>query len=159
MEIKQRIDSCLSDLERKRQSVDTFQAKLRLLIDSLKVDGVTPGTLADLLSALESVVQDYVEIGANCKVMVDGLREIGDHLTRIEDGRQKILNGVEAILQNLSHLDKLAQNGLQVGAGTASAPKRILLVRISPGSDKPASRDEKNDDEEDDSSAGDAVVH
>ncbi len=159
MEIKQRIDSCLSDLERKRQSVDTFQAKLRLLIESLKVDGVTPGTLADLLSALESVVQDYVEIGANCKVMVDGLREIGDHLTRIEDGRQKILNGVEAILQNLSHLDRLAQSGLQVGAGTGSAPKRILLVRISPGSGKPASREEKSEDDEDESPAGDAVIH
>ena len=157
MEIKERIDSCLTALEQKRQSVDTFQAKVRRLIDTLKIEGMTPGTLSDLLQTLESVLKDYAEISTNCQQMVVGLREIGEHLTHIEGGRQKILTGVEAILQNLSHLDRLAQNGMQVGTTTGKTPKRILLVRISPGSDPPARKAEE--DEEDEGPAGDTVVH
>lgn len=171
MEIKERIHSCLTDLEQKRQSVDTFQAKVRRLIDTLKTEGMTPGTVSELLQMLESVLKDYSEISASCQEMVVGLREIGDHITRIEDGRQKILTGVESILQNLTHLDRLAQNGMQVGAGTGKTPKRILLVRISPG-DTPATTDLKNvkdsvrpavpddeDDADDEGPAGDTVVH
>jgi len=161
MEIKQRIDSCLSSLEQKRESVDTFQVKVRRLIETLKAEGMPPGTVSELLSMLESVLKDYAEISANCHEMVMGLREIGEHLTRIEDGRQKILTGVEAILQNLSHLDKLAQNGMQVGASTGKTPKRILLVRIAPGATTttpPASREREADDE-DEESASDTVVH
>ena len=157
MEIKQRIDSCLSALERKQQSVDTFQAKVRVLIDGLKAEGMSPGTVADLLATLESVLKDYSEISRNCQQMVVGLREIGDHLTRVEDGRQKILTGVEAILQNLSHLDRLAQNGMQVGTGSGKSPKRILLVRISPDSAPTKGTDEEDD--EDEGPAGDTVVH
>ncbi len=156
MEIKQRIDSCLGDLERKQQSVDAFKTRLRQLIDTLKAEGMTPGSLADLLGALESVLQDYSEISSNCRNMIEGLREIGRHIDRVEGGRRKILDGVEAILQNLSHLDRLAQNGLKVGAGSANGkkPKRILLVRISPEEKVPRLTEET--DEEDDST-GDTV--
>ena len=157
MEIKQRIDTCLTALERKQQSVDTFQARVKMLIDSLRTEGMTPGTLAGLLATLESVLQDYSEISRSCHDMVVGLREIGDHLNRVEEGRQKILTGVEAILQNLSHLDRLAQNGMQVGASTGKSPKRILLVRISPDS-TPARRADDEEDE-DGGPAGDTVVH
>ena len=76
MEIKERINTCLSALEQKQQSVDTFQAKVRVLIDSLKAEGMTPGTLASLLSMLESVLKDYAEISQNCQQMVVGLREL-----------------------------------------------------------------------------------
>lgn len=158
MQIKERIDSCLSALEQKRQSVDSFHGKLRRLIDTLKTEGMTPGTLADLLSMLESVLKDYSEISSNCQQMVEGLREIGEHLTRIEDGRQKILTGVEAILGNLSHLDRLAKDGMQVGAATGNKPKRILLVRISPEASQAGKSDQEEDDE-DEGPAGDAVVH
>lgn len=156
MEIKKRIDSCLGDLERKQQSVDAFQSRLRQLIDTLKAEGMTPGSLADLLGALESVLQQYAEISANCRNMIDGLREIGQHIDKVEGGRQKILDGVEAILENLSHLDRLAKNGLKVGAGSASGkkPKRILLVRISPQEKVPRLTEETD---EDDDSAGDTI--
>ena len=156
MEIKQRIDSCLSDLERKRESVVSFQNRVQHFIETLRSEGMTPGTLSDLLSMLESVLRDYSEISANCQQMIVGLREIGDHMARIEDGRQKILTGVEAILQNLSHLDRLAQNGMQVGTTTGKSPKRILLVRISPEAKPPNLKDEN---EEDESPAGGTVIH
>jgi|SRR5678816_4278820 hypothetical protein len=165
MEIKQRIETCLYALEQKQQSVDSFQAKVKILIDSLKAEGMTPGTVAGLLAMLESVLKDYTEINQNCQQMIQGLREIGDHLHRIEDGRQKILTGVEAILQNLSHLDRLAQNGMQVGTTTGSgkSPKRILLVRISPDAPPSARKNEEDHedeaDEADEAPAGDTVVH
>lgn len=160
MEMKQRIDTCLTDLERKRDSVATFQVRVKHFIDTLKSEGMTPGSLADLLSMLESVLKDYEEISASCQQMIVGLREIGDHLTRIEDGRQKILTGVESILQNLSHLDRLAQNGMQVGTTTGKSPKRILLVRISPEAKPPATAATKDEtDEEDGSSSEGTVVH
>ncbi|HET9480975.1 MAG TPA: hypothetical protein VFP98_04395 [Candidatus Polarisedimenticolia bacterium] len=158
MEIKQRIDTCLTSIEQKRQAVDTFQVKLKHLIDTLKSEGMTPGTLSGLLEVLESVLADYADISSNCQEMVVGLREIGDHLTRIEDGRRKILTGVEAILQNLSHLDRLAQDGMQVGATTGGKkPKRILLVRISPEGD--GARKTQHIEDEDEDPAGDSVVH
>jgi septum formation topological specificity factor MinE len=156
MEIKQRISTCLSALEEKRQAVDTFQARLKRLIDTLRAEGMTPGTLSDLLQMLESVLKDYSEISQSCLQMVEELREIGNHLSRIEDGRQKILTGVEAILQNLSHLDRLAKNGMQLGTASGKSPKRILLVRISPGETPPGRADQ---DDEDESPAGDTVVH
>ncbi|HEY3176857.1 MAG TPA: hypothetical protein VGK94_13965 [Candidatus Polarisedimenticolia bacterium] len=156
MELKQRIDSCLSDLERKRESVVSFQTRVSHFIETLKSEGMTPGTLSNLLAMLESVLKDYSDISASCQQMILGLREIGDQMTRIEDGRQKILTGVEAILQNLSHLDRLAQNGMQVGATTGKSPKRILLVRISPETKPP---NVKEENEEDDSPAGGTVVH
>jgi hypothetical protein len=151
MQIKERIDTCLTALEQKRQAVSAFQAKLQSLIESLKTKGMTPGTLAELLATLESVVKDYAEIGASCQQMVEGLKDIGDHMTHIEDGRQKILDGVEAILKNLSHLDRLAKNGMQVGTTTGSgkSPKRILLVRITPQAPAGSPGLEAEDDEDD----------
>ena len=156
MEIKKRIETCLTDLERKRQSIDSFQSKLRGLISSLKTEGVTPGTVKDLLKALESILKDYTEIGSNCTIMVEGLREVGEHLNRVEGGRRNILTGVEAILQNLSHLDRLSEGGLKVGTGTGKKPKRILLVRIQPGEKTPATLQE---DDDEDGSSDNTVVH
>ena len=156
MQTKERIASCLTDLEAKAASVDRFQARLRHLIDSLKAQGMTSGGLDKVLNTLESVLQDYSEISLSCRRMVEGLREVGDHVDKIEDGRQKILTGVEAILQNLSHLDRLSKNGMQFGtARPGSKPKKILLVRLSPGDDPPLKR---NDDDDEDP-AGDAVIH
>jgi len=156
VQIKERIDSCLTALEQKRQAVSSFQAKLQSLIEGLKTRGMTPGTLAELLATLESVVKDYAEIGASCQEMVEGLKDIGDHMTHIEEGRQKILDGVEAILSNLSHLDKLAKDGMQVGATTGKSPKRILLVRITPQAPTGPASLESEDDEDD---SGDTVLH
>ncbi|MGH9870455.1 MAG: hypothetical protein ACREAA_20155 [Candidatus Polarisedimenticolia bacterium] len=133
MQIKERIDNCLTSLEQRRQSVDRFQTKVRHLMDSLKAGGMASGGLDEVLQTLQSVLTDYAEISSSCEDMVVALREIGDHLTRIEEGRQKILNGVETILKNLSHLDKVSAGGLQSGApGAAGRPKKILLVRINP---------------------------
>ncbi len=157
MQIKERIDSCLAALEQKRQSVSAFQAKLQSLIESLKTKGMTPGTFAELLATLESVVKDYAEIGASCQDMVEGLKDIGDHMTHIEEGRQKILDGVEAILRNLSHLDRLAKNGMQVGTTTGRSPKRILLVRITPQS--PAGPPSLDAEDDEDDPSGDTVLH
>jgi uncharacterized protein YoxC len=149
MQIKERIDNCLSALEQRRESVDRFQTKVRHLLDSLKAGGMPPGGLDEILKTLNSVLTDYAEISASCKDMVEGLREIGDHLSRIEEGRQKVLNGVETILKNLSHLDKLSTNGMQVGTGTTSgkSPKKILLVRIAPDAPPPAKTEEEEDSE------------
>jgi len=141
MEINERIDSCLSDIERKQKSVERFQLRVRSLIDGLKTEGMTPGTVSSLLQVLESVLTDYAEIGASCHTLIESLRAIGDHLKQVESGRGRIISGVETILGNLSHLDQLSQNGMQVGTATgagaqnasnSTAPKRILLVRISP---------------------------
>jgi len=157
MQIKERIDTCLTALEQKRQAVSAFQVKLQSLIESLKTKGMTPGTLAELLATLEAVVKDYAEIGASCQQMVEGLKDIGDHMTHIEEGRQKILDGVEAILRNLSHLDKLAKNGMQVGTTTGKSPKRILLVRITPQT--PSGAPGVDADEDEDDPSGDTVLH
>jgi hypothetical protein len=149
MQIKERIDTCLSALEQRRESVERFQTKLRHLIDSLKTGGMQPGGLDEILQTLQSVLTDYAEISASCQDMVEGLREIGEHLSRIEVGRQKILNGVETILKNLAHLDRMSANGMQVGAGTTAgkSPKKILLVRIAPDAPAPPKKDEEEDDE------------
>jgi CRISPR/Cas system-associated endonuclease Cas3-HD len=155
MQIKERINSCRTALEQKRRSVSVFQTKLRHLIESLRSEGMTPGRLSELLGTLETVLQEYSEIGESCQDMVQGLEAIGDHMTQVEDGRHKILNGVEEILKNLSHLDKLAKNGLQVGTSSKKSPKRILLVRITPDDSPPSLKD----DDEDEDPAGDTVVH
>ncbi len=157
MQIKERIDSCLTSLEQRRQSVDRFQAKVRHLIESLQSGGMPPGGLEEILKTLQSVLTDYAEISASCQEMVEGLREIGDHLTRIEVGRQKILTGVETILKNLSNLDKLATNGVQAGATTTPGdkPKKILLVRIAP--DAPQQPRKAEEEEESEAPAGETV--
>jgi len=155
MEIKERIDNCLAALEQKQHSVAVFEAKLRSLIESLKANGMKSGKLSELLQTLESVLRDYSEIGMNCRNIVEGLRGIGSHVDHIENGRKKILDGVDSILENLSHLDHLAKSGMQVGATTGKSPKRILLVRVQPG--ESASRLKEDDENED--PAGDTVVH
>jgi len=156
MQIKERIDYCLSSLEQRRQTVDRFQTKVRHLMDSLRAGGMTSGGLDEVLQTLHSVLADYADISASCEDMVVALREIGDHLSRIEEGRQKILNGVETILKNLSHLDKVAAGGVQAGTpGAAGKPKKILLVRIAP--DAPTVP--KGEDEDDSDSPTGETVH
>ncbi|HKY32131.1 MAG TPA: hypothetical protein VJV23_06320 [Candidatus Polarisedimenticolia bacterium] len=119
---------------------------------------MNPSTLEEILQSLESVLKEYSEISATCQEMVHGLRDIGDYMTRIETGRQKILTGVESILKNLSHLDRLAQNGMQVGAGPSGSPRRILLVRIAPDGEQ-ANRPARVEEDDDEAPAGDTVVH
>ena len=60
MEINERISMCLTSLEQKQKSVDTFQARLRQMLDSLRKGGVTDGGVVDLLLTMDAVVKDYV---------------------------------------------------------------------------------------------------
>ncbi len=156
MEINERISMCLSSLESKQKSVDTFQARLRQMLDSLRKGGVTDGGVVELLQTMDAVVKDYAEISLSCRQMVEGLREISDHLQRVDEGRRKILTGVETILQNLSNLDRLTRGGIQVGTSAAGSPRKILLVRLNPENIQPRAESE---DEEDEGPAGDSVVH
>ena len=156
MEINERISMCLTSLEQKQKSVDTFQARLRQMLDSLRKGGVTDGGVVDLLHTMDAVVRDYAEISESCRQMVEGLREISAHLQRVDDGRKKILTGVETILQNLSNLDRLTRGGIQVGTSPTGAPRKILLVRLNPENIQPRV---ENEDEEDEGPAGDSVVH
>jgi len=75
--------------------------------------------------------------------MIAGSPTSAINIERIEDGRHRILNGVEAILKNLAQLDRIAEEGmpLAVGGGAATGasdaegekkPKRVLLIRIRP---------------------------
>src|SRR5262245_31979126 len=159
MQIKERIDNCLTSLEQRSQSVDRFQTKVRHLMDSLKAGGMGSGGLDEVLQTLQSVLTDYAEISTSCEDMVVALKDIGDHLTRIEEGRQKILNGVETILKNLSHLDKVAAGGIPTGvAGAPGKPRKILLVRINP--DEPAPKAApRAEDEEGEETPSEETVH
>jgi hypothetical protein len=152
MQIKERIDNCLSSLEERRQSVDRFQTKVRHLMDSLKAGGMPAGGLDEILTTLHSVLTDYADISSTCQDMVLALKDIGDHLSRVEEGRQKILTGVETILKNLSHLDKLTAAGAQPGA--PGKPKKILLVRLAPDAPNLPKSEEEDDTE---SPAGETV--
>lgn len=156
MEINERISQCLTSLESKQKSVDTFQARLSQMLDSLKKGGVTDGGVVDLLHTMDAVVKDYAEISRSCRQMIEGLREISEHIQKVDEGRRKILTGVETILQNLSNLDRLTRGGIQVGTSPAGSPKKILLVRLNPENIQPRL---ENEDEEDEGPAGDAVVH
>src|SRR5262245_23757976 len=78
MEINERISLCLTSLESKQKSVDTFQARLRQMLDSLRKGGVTDGGVVDLLHTMDAVVKDYAEISQSCRQMIEGLREISE---------------------------------------------------------------------------------
>jgi len=137
MEIRDRIESCLSALDARWQEISAFEVKVGAVIKALRAGGETPGALGEVLAVLEGVLANYREISLSCRQMIEGLREIGDHLDRIEDGRKKIVTGVETILANLERLDEIAKQGLQLGVGGApetgsGRPRRVLLIRIRP---------------------------
>ncbi|MBI3449447.1 MAG: hypothetical protein HY049_11085 [Acidobacteria bacterium] len=150
MEIRQRIQSCLGELESRRQTVVAYRDRVQGLISALKANDATPGKLGELFDVLQIVLDNYDEISRSCASMIEGLTDIGEHIDRIEDGRHRILNGVEAILKNLSQLDKIAEEGmpLAVGGGDATGaaaadekkPKRVLLIRIRPEQKSPSAR-------------------
>src|SRR5262245_63312617 len=108
MEIRERIEVCLSALNARQQAVNVLQEKVRRLIDALRSDGETPGSLGEIIKVLEAVLASYSEISTSCHMMIMGLREIGDHIDKIDAGRKKIVTGVEAILNNLTQLDEIA---------------------------------------------------
>jgi len=151
MEIRQRIQSCLGEMESRRQTVIAYRDRVQGLINALKADDATPGKLGELFNVLQVVLDNYDEISRSCANMIAGLTDIGDHIDRIEDGRHRILNGVEAILKNLAQLDRIAEEGmpLAVGGGAATGasdaegekkPKRVLLIRIRPEQKSPSAR-------------------
>jgi len=146
MEIRERIDACLGELEARRRTVVEYRERVKGLVDALKADGGTPGKLGELFSVLDVVLNNYDEIGQSCSRMIQGLTDIGQHLDRIEDGRNKILNGVESILKNLSQLDRIAEQGMPLAVGNPlnadpDKPKRVLLIRIRPEENAPSGRD------------------
>ncbi len=134
MEIRERIESCLSELEARRRMMLAYRERLKGILDAVRAEGGSPGSLGDALAMLETVLADYDEISESCGRMVAGLTEIGQYVDRIEDGRRKILSGVEAILKNLSHLDQMTAQDLPLGAGPETEegrrPRRVLLIRI-----------------------------
>lgn len=141
MNLSERIESCITELDARRQQMAAFEAKVRGLMEALSVQGGTPGALGEALSVLEQLLKKYGDIDASCRQMIEGLQEIGSHLDRIEDGRQKIVDGVERILSQLSQLDKLASKGIVLGSTDTPAdaqadgekkPKRVLLIRMRP---------------------------
>jgi hypothetical protein len=145
MEIRERIESCLGELEARQRTVVAYREKVKGLVDALRADGGTPGKLGELFGVLDTVLDNYDEISRSCTRMIQGLTEIGQHLDKIEDGRHKILNGVEAILKNLAQLDRIAEQGMPLAVGNGSpgddqTPKRVLLIRIRPGEKAPSAR-------------------
>jgi hypothetical protein len=139
MEISERIESCINELDARRQQMAAFESRVRALINALSVQGAATGPLGEALAVLEGALGKYVEIDVSCRQMIEGLREIGRHLDRIEDGRKKIVEGVERILGHLSQLDELANKGIvlgttQGGEEEPDRPKRVLLIRVRPES-------------------------
>lgn len=137
MEIRDRIEQCLSTLDSRRQMIVAFEDRLRAVVEALKQQKAVDAGLGNMLLALEEVLGAYNEISLSCAEMIDGLKDVGLHVEKIEDGRSKIVSGVEAILSRLQQLEALASQGFQVGInppGTdpAAKPKRVLLIRIRP---------------------------
>ncbi|HXI04143.1 MAG TPA: hypothetical protein VNI57_13290 [Candidatus Saccharimonadales bacterium] len=146
MEIRERIESCLNDLDARRRQMAEFGEKVRALMETLKSEGTTPSTLGEVLEVLTSVLKNYADIDVSCREMIRALHEIGQSQDRIEDGRRKIIGGVEKILGHLSQMETLAKRSLGKHAETAetapakpaSGPKKILLIRLrSQDSDRP----------------------
>jgi DNA repair ATPase RecN len=145
MEIRERIAQCLTTLDARRQMIRAFETRVKGVIDALKKHDDSPASVGEMLGVLEEVLRSYREISQSCTQMIDGLTEVGLHVEKIEEGRTKIVGGVEAILQKLSQLEALAAQGIQVGvngpeARPADHPRRVLLIRIRPesGSDRKA---------------------
>ncbi len=140
MDLSERIESCIAELDARRRQMTAFESKVKHLLDALNVQGGAPGALGEALTMLEGVLRKYGEIDQSCRRMIEGLQEIGQHLGRIEQGRRKIVEGVERILANLGQLDRMAREGLVLGAGQggsedAARAKRVLLIRLRPGTE------------------------
>ena len=138
MEIRERIETCMNDLDARRRQMAEFGEKVRALMETLKSEGTTPSTLGEVLEVLTSVLKNYADIDVSCREMIRALHEIGQSQDRIEDGRRKIIGGVEKILGHLSQMETLAKRSLgnhaqAAPAKPASAPKKILLIRLRPG--------------------------
>lgn len=141
MEIRERIANCLSTLGERRQLILAFEEKVKAVIAALKAKGGAPVAIGEMVGVLEEVLRSYGEISLSCSQMIEGLTEVGQHVDRIEEGRRKIITGVEAILGKLSQLESLAAQGFQVGVSAPAAeaeqrPRRILLIRIRPDQEK-----------------------
>jgi hypothetical protein len=137
MEIRERIEQCLSTLDSRRQMIVAFEDRLRAVVEALKQQKGLDAGLGNMLLALEEVLGAYNEISLSCGEMIEGLKDVGLHVEKIEDGRSKIVSGVEAIISRLQQLEALAAQGFQVGvnapgADAATKPKRVLLIRIRP---------------------------
>jgi len=135
MEITERIEACITELDERRAKMAVFEARVRAVMETLRAPEDSEGAIAEALAVLEGVLQKYGEIDLNCRRMIEGLRDIGEHLDRIEDGRQKIVEGVERILSHLAQLDEMASKGVVVGSPAKDADgkkKRVLVIRIRP---------------------------
>lgn len=136
MEITERIEACITELDERRAKMASFEARVRAVIATLRNPGDAAGAIGEALAVLEGVLEKYGEIDLNCRRMIEGLREIGEHLDRIEDGRQKIVEGVERILSHLAQLDEMANKGVVLGSPAEKGPdgkaKRVLVIRIRP---------------------------
>jgi hypothetical protein len=136
MELRDRIESCLASLAARREAIEQYEARVRSLMAALK-ERAPADAVERMLSVLQEVLHCYREISRSCIEMIDGLAQIGRHVDRIEEGRVKIVTGVEAILAKLSQLESLAGQGVEVGvkapeAGGTARPRRILVIRIRP---------------------------
>ncbi len=137
MEIRERIESCLNDLDARRRRMAEFESRVRALMETLKTDAGSPSTVREILEVLASALENYNEIDGSCRAMISALTEIGLNQERIEDGRRKIIGGVEKILGHLSQMETLAnQSMVETKAAAAPAegsrPKKILLIRLRP---------------------------
>jgi hypothetical protein len=157
MEIRERIESCLKDLDLRRRKMAEFEIRVRALMKALDRDGTKPGTMDEALTLFSTVLKNYAEIDVSCRHMIEGLREVETHMDKIDDGRKKIMDGVEKILGHLTQLDTLARQTLDGSQGTPPTdekkdrPKRVLLIRLhpQPAKEKRSSSVEIEHDEDD----------
>ncbi len=152
MEIRERIESCLSALDARRRRMAEFETKVRALMDSLRTQGSSPSTIGEILEVLTSALENYGEIDSSCRDMIAALGEIGRNQEQIENGRRKIIDGVEKILAHLTQMETLAKQSMMDTQAQAPAPaegegrpKKILLIRLRPqrsGDDARESKDQ-----------------
>ncbi len=151
MEIRERIESCLNDLDARRRRMAEFESRVRTLMETLKKDAGSPSTVREILEVLASALENYNEIDGSCRSMISALSEIGRNQEQIEDGRRKIIGGVEKILGHLTQMETLARQSMvepeapEAGAAPAEGPrpKKILLIRLRP---QTATAGESDDD-------------
>jgi hypothetical protein len=148
MEIRERIESCLNDLDDRRRQMAEFESRVRTLMKSLRADGGSPSSMGEVLEVLSDVLHNYARIDSSCREMITALEEIGRNQDNIEQGRRKIVGGVEKILGHLTQMEDLARQSLGDRApgkreGEAEPlaqedkprKKKILLIRLHPQSE------------------------
>lgn len=132
MEIRERIESCLNDLDRRRRHMAEFEERIRALMETLRNEGSTGSSLPEVLQVLGDVLSNYAEIDGNCRNMISALQEIGRNQQRIEDGREKIVGGVEKILGHLAQMEALARQSLGGHGRRQASPEESLVRRRGP---------------------------